>query len=152
MFCCDGSSFGNTGKAGFGVVIRDHVCQVVGVMTGGLGITTNYVAENYVVVCAAELAVEWKMQNIIVCSDSKSVLENFARNQAPWFVRVRWQKAIKNLSSVIFQHQLREVNFSADNAAKKGANLGAGERQVFIGRPTFLPRIEMKGVTYYKFS
>lgn len=36
MFCCDGSSFGNPGSAGFGVVARDSNCQVIGALTGGI--------------------------------------------------------------------------------------------------------------------
>ncbi|XP_026383891.1 uncharacterized protein LOC113279413 [Papaver somniferum] len=58
LFCCDGVSVDNVGAAGFGVVVRDHLCQVVGALAGGIGITTNYIAEIYDVVCAAELAEE----------------------------------------------------------------------------------------------
>ncbi|XP_026429021.1 uncharacterized protein LOC113324983 [Papaver somniferum] len=36
MLCCDGSSFVNHGSAGFGVVVRDSQCQVVGTLTGGI--------------------------------------------------------------------------------------------------------------------
>ncbi|XP_026441939.1 uncharacterized protein LOC113341171 [Papaver somniferum] len=59
LFCCDGASVGNPGVAGFGIVVRNHLCQVVGAMAGGIGIATNYIAETYAVVSAAELAVEW---------------------------------------------------------------------------------------------
>ncbi|XP_026419876.1 uncharacterized protein LOC113315841 [Papaver somniferum] len=142
MFCCDGSSFGNPGTAGFGFVIRDHVCQVIGVLSGGLGIATNYIAENYALLCAVELAGEWRLQNIILCSDSKTIIEDFARDQVPWFIRKRWQKATSKVSSIIFQHNLREVKFSADIAAKQGARLAAGERQMILGRPNFLPELK----------
>ncbi|XP_026416848.1 uncharacterized protein LOC113312299 [Papaver somniferum] len=151
MFWCDGSSFGNPGTTGFGFVIRDHVCQVIGVLSGGLGIATNYIAENYALLCAVGLAGEWGLQNIILCSDSKTVIEDFARDQVPWFIIMRWQKATSKVSSIIFQHNPREVNFYADTAAKQGTRLAAGERQMILGRPNFLPRVEMPDVTYYRF-
>ncbi|XP_026377694.1 uncharacterized protein LOC113271990 [Papaver somniferum] len=151
MFFCDGSSFGNPGAAGFGVVVRDHVCQVLGVLSGGIGIGTNYIAEVYVVVCAAELAVERGLKNIVLCSDSKSVIEDFAQGNVPWFLHMRWVKATSKISSIIYMHGFREVDFSADSAAKRGANLAAGERQFIMGRPSFLTRIELPGVEYYRF-
>ncbi|XP_026429974.1 uncharacterized protein LOC113326464 [Papaver somniferum] len=61
------------GAAGFGIVIRDHLSQVLGVMSGGIGISTNYIAEVYAIISAVELAVEWKMQNAILNSDSKQL-------------------------------------------------------------------------------
>ncbi|XP_026459328.1 uncharacterized protein LOC113359988 [Papaver somniferum] len=151
MFCCDGASFGNPGAAGFGVVMRNHLCQVIGILSGGICITTNFVAENYAVLCAAELAGEWELQNIIISSDFKTVIEGFLKGQVPWFIRMRWQKAVKKISSIVFQHGFREVNFSADAAAKKGACLAAGKRQLTIGRPNFLIRLEMPGVEYFRF-
>ncbi|XP_026459246.1 uncharacterized protein LOC113359893 [Papaver somniferum] len=74
MFCCDGSSFGNPGSAGFGVVVKDPACQVVGTLTGGIGVASNYLAETYGVMCALELEIQWSMQSIIIVSDSKIVL------------------------------------------------------------------------------
>ncbi|XP_026399810.1 uncharacterized protein LOC113295698 [Papaver somniferum] len=114
MFCCDGASIGNPGISAFGIVIRDHLSQVLGVITGGIGIATNYIAEVYAVISAVELAVEWKM---------------------PWFVKKRWQKAMKHIQSIIFLHSYRETNFAADTAAKKGARLAVGQRQIYHGRP-----------------
>ncbi|XP_026398927.1 uncharacterized protein LOC113294765 [Papaver somniferum] len=92
LFYCDGASVGNPRAAGFGIVVRNHLCQVVGGMAAGIGIATNYIAETYVVVCAAELTVEWGKKHIIISSDSKTVISEFARNQLPWFTRMRWLK------------------------------------------------------------
>ncbi|XP_026459412.1 uncharacterized protein LOC113360078 [Papaver somniferum] len=58
MFCCDGASIGNPRAAAFGVVIRDHLSQVLGVISGGIGIAINYIAEVYAIICAVELEVE----------------------------------------------------------------------------------------------
>ncbi|XP_026419843.1 uncharacterized protein LOC113315808 [Papaver somniferum] len=119
MFCCDGSSLGNLGAAGFGVVVRDHVCQVLEVLSGGIGTGTNYIAEVYAVVCAAELAVEWGLKNIVLCSDSKSVIGNFSQGNVPWFLHMRWIKATSKISSIIYLHSFREANFSADSELKE---------------------------------
>ncbi|XP_026396171.1 uncharacterized protein LOC113290798 [Papaver somniferum] len=123
MFCCDGVSFGNPGAAGFGIVIRDHFNQVFGAITGGLGTSTNYISEVYAVVNAAELAVTWNLQKIIITSDSNTIANQFENNHIPWFVRTRWRNAIKNISVIRFTHSLREINFSVDCAAKRGASL-----------------------------
>ncbi|XP_026443516.1 uncharacterized protein LOC113343598 [Papaver somniferum] len=44
QFCCDGAARGNPGVAGAGVVARDEHCSVLGAMSIGLGVTTNYLA------------------------------------------------------------------------------------------------------------
>ncbi|XP_026458533.1 uncharacterized protein LOC113359052 [Papaver somniferum] len=152
MFCCDGPSIGNIGEAGFGVVVRDHLCQVLGTLTGGIGIATNYVVEVYALICAAELAVQWNMHHIILKYDSKTVITEFAQGQVPWFVRTRWVKAASKIGSIIFCHSYREANFSADATAKRGAKLQDEERQIFKGRPSHPARIEMPGVNYYRFN
>ncbi|XP_026417457.1 uncharacterized protein LOC113312939 [Papaver somniferum] len=151
LFCCDGVSFGNPGAAGFGIVIRNHLFQVLGTLSGGIGVASNYIAEVYVVICAAELTVTWDLKNIIIKSDSKTVITEFAENKMPWFVRIRWQKSVKKLNSITFYHCFGEVNFSTDTAAKRGAKLAAGQRQLHYGRPNFLTRIEMPNIEYYRF-
>ncbi|XP_026428343.1 uncharacterized protein LOC113324239 [Papaver somniferum] len=150
MFCYDGASIGNPGLAGFGVVIRDHLSQVLGVITGGIGSATNYIAEVHAVINAIELVVEWKMLNVILNSESKTVITEFENNQMPWFVKMRWQKAMKHVQSIIFLHSYREKNFAADTTAKKGTRLEAGQRNVYHGRPHFLARVEQPNVEYYR--
>ncbi|XP_026398926.1 uncharacterized protein LOC113294764 [Papaver somniferum] len=151
LLCCDGASLVNPGAAGLGVVVRNHLCQVMGAISGGLGTAINYIAEVYAVVVAAELAVDWELQKIIIQSDSKTVLNQFACNQMPWFIKVRWYNAVKNLTVIRFVHCTREINFSADCAAKREARLLTGERNIYIGRPTWLGRVEMPEVVYYRF-
>ncbi|XP_026397147.1 uncharacterized protein LOC113291878 [Papaver somniferum] len=104
LFCCDGSSFGNPRGAGFGVVIRDEFFQVIGTLCGGLGMTTNYIAENYAVLCAIELAIERGLTKIIIRSDSKTVLQEFGAGKIPWFLRSRWRKEKSRIPSIQFEH------------------------------------------------
>ncbi|XP_026437380.1 uncharacterized protein LOC113335563 [Papaver somniferum] len=50
LFCCDGAAAGNPGIAGFGIITRGCNCEVIGTVSGGLGITTNYIAETLEVI------------------------------------------------------------------------------------------------------
>ncbi|XP_026443172.1 uncharacterized protein LOC113343065 [Papaver somniferum] len=45
LICCDGAARGNPGIVGAGVVARDSSCAVLGALSIGLGVTTNYLAE-----------------------------------------------------------------------------------------------------------
>lgn len=101
---------------------------------------------------ALELAAEWKLQNIIIVSDSKTVLALFTQGKVPWFLEWRWKMAHEKMSNIRYHHCYRELNFSANSIAKKGASLTAGERLLHMGRHPYLPRIEMPDVDYFRFS
>ncbi|XP_026445236.1 uncharacterized protein LOC113345776 [Papaver somniferum] len=45
MLCCYGAARGNPGVAGAGLVARDHDANVIGAMSIGLGVMTNYIDE-----------------------------------------------------------------------------------------------------------
>ncbi|XP_026377976.1 uncharacterized protein LOC113272340 [Papaver somniferum] len=45
LLCCDGASRGNPGYAGYRFIARDSIGNFVTAESGGLGITTNFVAE-----------------------------------------------------------------------------------------------------------
>ncbi|XP_026441437.1 uncharacterized protein LOC113340517 [Papaver somniferum] len=141
MFCCDGSSFGNPGSAGFGFVVRDSNCQVLGAMSGGIGVATNYLAEYYGIMCAVELDVQWGMLKIIIVSYFKFVLTEFAKGRVPWFMKGGCKNATRKLNQIKYQHGYRETNFTADCMTKKVAALAASVRQIYIGRPRCLPRV-----------
>ncbi|XP_026400457.1 uncharacterized protein LOC113296364 [Papaver somniferum] len=59
QLCCDGAARGNPGVAGAGVVARNARCLVLGAMSIGLGVTTNYLAEFYGILVGMEWAVRW---------------------------------------------------------------------------------------------
>ncbi|XP_026410604.1 uncharacterized protein LOC113305821 [Papaver somniferum] len=122
LFYCDGVSFGNPGNAGFGVVARDNISQVIGTLSGGVGIATNSIAEIYVILCALEWAVVLMVKKVIIRSDYKSVVSPFEKNKVPWYLRIRWQNVIQLFDDVKFQHCYREINFSADLLAKKASS------------------------------
>ncbi|XP_026459371.1 uncharacterized protein LOC113360034 [Papaver somniferum] len=152
QFRCDGASFGNPGNAGFGIIARDSNCQVIGTLSGGVRITTNFIAEIYAVLYALEWAVYLHLKKDIIRSDSKAIIILADNNRAPWYIRARWQAVIKQFEDVIFQHCYRKINFSADSLAKKDATLTAGERICHLGRPQTLKRIETPDTPYYRFA
>ncbi|XP_026433054.1 uncharacterized protein LOC113330462 [Papaver somniferum] len=70
LLCCDGDARGNPGNAGYGFVVRNHVGAFIFAESGGLGITTNYVAEFISCIKALEWAVEKQSFHLIMQSDS----------------------------------------------------------------------------------
>ncbi|XP_026443385.1 uncharacterized protein LOC113343412 [Papaver somniferum] len=74
LLCCDGASRGNPGVAGAGVVARNSAWEVVGAMCVGLGIISNYMAELYSILIGLEWAVQWGYRDVLVRTDSSSVI------------------------------------------------------------------------------
>ncbi|XP_026459848.1 uncharacterized protein LOC113360563 [Papaver somniferum] len=151
LFCCDGAAFGNPGNAWFGIITRSHDCQVLGTISGGLVVTTNYIAEVMAVVCAIEWAITLSCRNILINSDSQSVVTDFKSGNIPLFIKARWLRACQYLYEILYIHCYREINFSADSLAKEGARLNLGERIQHAGRPSSLSNIEMPDTIYYRF-
>ncbi|XP_026396942.1 uncharacterized protein LOC113291645 [Papaver somniferum] len=114
------ASFGNPGVAGFGVCARNNNYEVLGTLSGGIGVATNYLEEIYAVVCAVELAVLWQIKKVIIVSDSKTRINDVSKREMPWFIRARWEIAIQHITDIQFKHCFRKVNFSADSIAKIG--------------------------------
>ncbi|XP_026416513.1 uncharacterized protein LOC113311946 [Papaver somniferum] len=121
LLCCDGTSFGNPGNAGFGIIVKDEHCSTIGTLSGGLGITTNYIVECFAVLCVVEWDILLNATRLIIRSDSKSVINEFSTGLVPWFIKTRWRNAIRQMKDIIFEHCYREINFSADSLAKRGA-------------------------------
>ncbi|XP_026416851.1 uncharacterized protein LOC113312302 [Papaver somniferum] len=151
LFCCDGAAAGNPGMAGFGIITRSYNCEVIGTVSGRLGITTNYIGETLAVIWAIEWAVRLHCSKIIIRSDSKTVVEDFIKGEVPWCFKTRWQKAFKALAEIHYERCYRELNFSADDLAKKGAKLQMGEVIQHVGRPANLIQVEMPNRRYYRF-
>ncbi|XP_026433422.1 uncharacterized protein LOC113330830 [Papaver somniferum] len=83
QICCDGAARGNPGVAGAGVVARDEHCSVLGAMSIDLGVTTNYLAELYVIIVGLEWAMQWGFSCICIRSDSMGVVEAFKNDSIP---------------------------------------------------------------------
>ncbi|XP_026428318.1 uncharacterized protein LOC113324213 [Papaver somniferum] len=152
LLCCDGAARNNPGEAGYGFVGRDSTSTVLIVVAGGMGIATNFMAEVYVVINACEWAISKVFLNICSRSDSKAVIKSFSANEVPWYVQTRWNKIVDILISCQFIHSYREVNSSDDGLAKMEALLPRGDKRIFLGRPSFMIRMENTDITYYRFS
>lgn len=88
LFCCDRASFGNPENIGFGVVVRNNIIRVIGIMSGGIGIATNCLAEVYAVLCALEWVVLLKISKVIIRSDFKPVTGEFNRGFVSWYIKI----------------------------------------------------------------
>ncbi|XP_026399332.1 uncharacterized protein LOC113295204 [Papaver somniferum] len=152
LICCDGASKGNPGVAGLGFVARSNSGLCVGAASGGFGITTNYLAEVMALVVAGEWAVSKSFQEVCFQLDSNAVLVALSTDRVPWIIKSRWEKIKRNNSSINLKHSYREVNFSADNMAKKGTLLNIGVVKYYNEKPEFLGRIETEEDIYFRFS
>ncbi|XP_026452231.1 uncharacterized protein LOC113352645 [Papaver somniferum] len=148
LFFCAGKSFGEPGNAGLGVIARDCNSKVIGTLTGGIGVASSSIAGEYAIICALEWVVFLKCTNIIIQSYSITEIECFKSTEIPWYIWARWKKASMKLAEVTFSQCPKEINFTANNLAQRGAVLKAGERIIHSGRPHFLKRIELQGVAY----
>ncbi|XP_026455602.1 uncharacterized protein LOC113356626 [Papaver somniferum] len=74
LLYCDGAARGNPGRAGAGVVALDASCNVIGAMSIGLGITTNYLAELYGYYWFG-MGYKMGVRRICIRSDSSSMVE-----------------------------------------------------------------------------
>ncbi|XP_026399735.1 uncharacterized protein LOC113295618 [Papaver somniferum] len=152
QLCCDGAARGNPGVAGAGVVARNVSCLVLGAMSIGLGVTTNYLAELYGIIVGMEWAVRWGFRQICIRYDSFSVVEALKNNNIPWFARQRRVAVCRHYDTLRFIHTYREANFSADAMEKRGFLLNEQEGLYYDGRPLFLASIEYPNVANYRFK
>ncbi|XP_026437402.1 uncharacterized protein LOC113335592 [Papaver somniferum] len=131
MICCDGASLGNPGPAGAGVTFRDANAAVLGALSVGLGLQTNYFAEVCVVIYGDMLAKRWNTRKLCVQSDSMSCIQAFQNDALPWKLRKKWRLARNFYSNIRFIHKYREVNFSADASAKQACLLAEDEANLY---------------------
>ncbi|XP_026399670.1 uncharacterized protein LOC113295554 [Papaver somniferum] len=121
LLCCDGAAKGNPGNAGAGVVARDASCTVLGAISIGLGVTTNYLAEIYGIIIGLEWETKWRILRVKIRTDSKAARIGFTSNALTWFSRDRWREIQTKYDFIHFDHTFREENFAADNMAKRVA-------------------------------
>ncbi|XP_026450339.1 uncharacterized protein LOC113350414 [Papaver somniferum] len=149
MYCCVGASFGDPGKAGIGIIARDCRSQVIGTLTWGLGITLSSIADEFAILCVIEWAAFNGSTKVIIQSSSNTATQMFKSCDIPWYIRVRWLKVIDKFKKMELLHCIKEFNFSAIILATNGVGLKAGERNIHIGRPSSLKRIELPRMAYY---
>ncbi|XP_026399287.1 uncharacterized protein LOC113295153 [Papaver somniferum] len=151
LLYCDGASRGNPGNVGYGFIVRNHFGAFIFAESGGLGVTSNCVAEFISCIKALEWAVENQSFRLILQSDSKTCIIALQQQKIPWFLLARWQQVMASIHSISFNHVSREVNFSADHFAKKGVHLQKGQCLTFNEKPSSLTCLEFPDQPYYRF-
>ncbi|XP_026416677.1 uncharacterized protein LOC113312133 [Papaver somniferum] len=80
FICCDGASKGNPGIARLEFVAINYCGDCVGAASGGIGITTNYLAEVMALIVAGEWDVTQQFMEVCFILDSNDVLLAFSNN------------------------------------------------------------------------
>jgi ribonuclease HI len=120
----DGSSKGNPGEGGAGVIIRNELEGIVLQSKRYLGIVTNNVAEYQALILGLHEAKELGAQDVEICLDSELVV-----NQINGVYRVRDSKLkplegevkrlLKHFARWVIRHIPREENREADRLARE---------------------------------
>ncbi|XP_026458646.1 uncharacterized protein LOC113359187 [Papaver somniferum] len=83
-------------------------CWSIFAESGGLGITTNYVAEFISCIKDLEWAVEHLSFELVLQSDSSMCAKALQQKNIPWFLLARWQRIMASIHSITFKHAYRE--------------------------------------------
>ncbi|XP_026416763.1 uncharacterized protein LOC113312223 [Papaver somniferum] len=150
MLCCEGVANGNPGAAEYGIIGTDHQSQVIGTISGGVGLATSFIAAVVSVICATEWAIKIQCSKIIVRSSDKTVMENFRKGVVPWYLRARWLKSITGLADIQYEDCYKEINFTAESLERYGTRLSQGVTIIQNGKPSSLAQVEMPHTTYHR--
>ncbi|GGM64440.1 bifunctional RNase H/acid phosphatase [Longimycelium tulufanense] len=130
---CDGGARGNPGPAGYGAVVRDaDTGEVLAERSGGLGVTTNNVAEYEGLLAGLRAAVELGATDVEVRMDSKLIVEQMSGR---WKVKQPHLKPLaleasrlaRGLTRVRYTWVPRARNAHADRLANEAMDTQAGK-------------------------
>ncbi|KAF6138129.1 hypothetical protein GIB67_033543 [Kingdonia uniflora] len=141
----------NPGKGGIGCIFQDCNGCVLGTLSKGLGLVTNFMAECEAIIHGAEHAASFGWLIAWIESDSTTAVEAFKTNNIPWILEAAWENARRNMRHIRFSANWREANFSVDALSNKGALLQEGVCETKMGRPDFLKKIKVPMQEYYRF-
>ncbi|WP_228717698.1 bifunctional RNase H/acid phosphatase [Allosaccharopolyspora coralli] len=128
----DGGSRGNPGPAGYGAVLRGDGGAVLAERSGGLGVTTNNVAEYRGMIAGLEAALEYGGTEVRVRLDSKLVVEQMCgrwkvKNETLRPMHTRATDLVNRLGAVTFEWIPRAENTHADRLANAAMDEQAGD-------------------------
>ncbi|MBN2415153.1 ribonuclease HI family protein [bacterium] len=124
----DGSSMGNPGEAGYGVVIRDDRGSLLELHGRYIGRATNNVAEYQGLIGCLERIRKYRPNRLTVYSDSQLLVRQITgeyRVKQPHLQKLREEieRRIRDLSlDFSIHHVPREQNAEADRLARKAVN------------------------------
>jgi ribonuclease H / adenosylcobalamin/alpha-ribazole phosphatase len=128
----DGGSRGNPGPAGYGSVVLDPDSEdVLAERQGGLGLTTNNVAEYTGLINGLKAAVELGADEVDVRMDSKLVVEQMSgrwqiKNTALQGLAKQARELVGEFDRVSFEWIPRERNKRADKLANAAMDAQSG--------------------------
>jgi probable phosphoglycerate mutase len=129
---CDGGSRGNPGPSGYGAVIEDSKGRTVARLGKFLGIQTNNYAEYHGLLAVLRWAVEHRVRQLRVVSDSELMVKQMQGKYkvASPVLRPLWEEAgmlARGLDRFEMRHTLRGGNKEADRLANEAMDKGMGK-------------------------
>jgi ribonuclease HI len=129
----DGGARGNPGPAGYGVRIEAADGSLIDELHGGLGITTNNVAEYNGLLAALKWAVDHGEREVHIRADSELLVKQMrgeykVKHPGLQPLAARARLLVAQLDDVMFQHVRREQNKEADRLS----NLGMDEAEAAL--------------------
>ena len=125
----DGSSLGNPGEAGYGVVLKNEADKVLREKGQYIGKATNNVAEYQGLLGCLDLVKEYKVTSLVVFSDSQLMvrqINGIYRVKQP-HLQVIYSKVLEKIHaedySFDIQHIPRQKNKEADRLARQAINI-----------------------------
>ena len=125
----DGSSLGNPGPGGIGVVIRDADGHVLAEISENIGETTNNVAEYRAAIAGLRRARELGAGRVLLRADSELMIKQIKReyrvknaNLKPLYAEL--MDAAGAFVSFRCEHVRRELNAHADELANRASAAG----------------------------
>ncbi len=124
---CDGAARGNPGPAGIGVQITDQSGSVLAEIAGGLGETTNNVAEYTAAVEGLKRAAELGASEVLLRSDSQLLIYQLTgryRVKSANLVDLHREvlAQARRFATIRYEHVPRERNKEADRLANEGVD------------------------------
>ncbi|KAF6167917.1 hypothetical protein GIB67_027695 [Kingdonia uniflora] len=101
--CYDGSSLGNPGSSGIGIIFyRDWEGRVLGTFFKSVGSTTNYLAEVQAIIDGVEKAVQRGWYKLWIVFYSYAAIQAFITNKILWKFRRKWMLLLSYIQSIRF--------------------------------------------------
>lgn len=126
----DGGARGNPGSAGYGAVIKDEHGQILAELYGGIGTSTNNIAEYRGLIAALEWALAHGHRRLHIRSDSQLIVQQMLGNYRvkhegliPLYHRAR--QLANQVGHVTYEHVRREHNREADRLSNLGMDMNA---------------------------
>ncbi|XP_026400190.1 uncharacterized protein LOC113296067 [Papaver somniferum] len=145
LLCCYGASRGNPGNSGYGIMARNDKGEVVVAIEGGLGLLLISLRKLW------QFFVQENGLSIMVSESFFSVQTQKQQNlRVPWFAIDRWKQICNIATKCEFLHNYRELNFSANYLANRGATMQRGDQHIYTSKPPFLVNLENEKQKYFR--